>query len=132
MVSVHAYTPYHFALQSAAEDGSRNSFDADNYADTQEIDTFMNALYEKYISRGIPVIIDEFGARNKLSDEGVDNVQSRINFSAYYVATARANGMTCCWWDNNSFHSDGEDFGLIDRAALMWVYPDILKALTTY
>ncbi|MGN0389657.1 MAG: glycoside hydrolase family 5 protein [Wujia sp.] len=132
MVSIHAYTPYHFALQSAAEDGSRNSFDADNYADTQEIDAFMNVLYEKYISRGIPVIIDEFGARNKLLDEGFDNVQARINYSAYYVATARANGMTCCWWDNNSFHSDGEDFGLIDRTALMWVYPDILKALTTY
>lgn len=132
MVSIHAYTPYHFALQAATDDGSRSSFEVEEYSDTQEIDKFMNALYDKYISRGIPVIIDEFGARNKQADDGFDNVQARINYSAYYVATARSNGITCCWWDNNSFNSDGEDFGLIDRTALMWVYPDILKALMTY
>lgn len=132
MVSVHAYTPYNFALQAASEGGSRNSFDVNNSADTQEIDYTMNTLYEKYISRGIPVIIDEFGARNKKADDGSDNIQARISFCAYYVATARANGITCCWWDNNSFHSDGEDFGLLDRQALIWVYSDVLHAIIKY
>lgn len=132
MVSVHAYTPYNFALQAETEGGSKNSFDVNNSADTQEIDYIMNTLYDKYVSKGIPVIIDEFGARNKSSDSGSDNIQARVNFSAYYVAAARANGITCCWWDNNSFHSTGEEFGLIDRQGLVWVYSDVLHAIMEY
>lgn len=132
MVSVHAYTPYCFALQPETENGSQNSFDVHNSSDTQEIDYMMNALYDRYISRGIPVIIDEFGARNKKLDDGTDNIQARMNYSAYYVAAARANGIICCWWDNNLFHSDGEDFGLIDRQGQIWVYSDVLRAIIKY
>lgn len=132
MVVVHAYTPYNFALQAQTDSGSKNTFDINNTQDTQEIDYIMNALYEKYIINGIPVIIDEFGARNKKTDEGTDNVQARINFAAYYVAVARANGISCCWWDNNSFNSEGEDFGLLNRAGLIWQYADIVQAMMKY
>lgn len=132
MVVVHAYTPYNFALQSPTEGGSKNTFDVNNSSDTQEIDYIMNTLYERYISKGIPVIIDEFGARNKPTDNSNENTQARINFTAYYVAKARANGITCCWWDNNSFNSTGEDYGLLNRSALMWVYPDIIQAMMKY
>ena len=132
MVVVHAYTPYSFALQDAGEEGSKATFDVNDASDTQEIDYIMNSLYEKYISQGIPVIIDEFGARNKLSEDGINNTQARINYSAYYIAVARANGIICCWWDNNSFNSEGQDFGLLNREGLIWTYPDIIRALMKY
>ena len=78
----------------------------------------------------IPRVV--FGARNKKLDDGTDNIQARMNYSAYYVAAARANGIICCWWDNNLFHSDGEDFGLIDRQGQIWVYSDVLRAIIKY
>lgn len=132
MVVVHAYTPYSFALQSEHDNGSESTFDVSDSTDTQEIEYIMSSLYDKYISKGIPVIIDEFGARRKTSSADMDNTQARINYAAYYIAIARANGIICCWWDNNSFNSEGEDFGLLNRAGLIWSYPDIVKALMTY
>lgn len=55
-------------------------------------------------------MIGEFGARDKNG-----NLQSRVDYAAYYIAAARAYGMSCNWWDNNAFTGDGELFGLLDR-----------------
>ena len=84
----------------------------------------MDQLYSNYVAQGIPVIIDEFGARDKNG-----NLQARVDFAGCYVAQARARGITCIWWDNNAFTGDGERFGLIDRASLRWVYPEIVEAM---
>ena len=84
----------------------------------------MNALYNRFIKNGIPVMMDEFGALDK---DG--NLQDRVNFTSYYVASASARGITCVWWDNHGFTGDGERFGLIRRNTLNWVYPDIALAI---
>ena len=122
IVSVHAYIPYSFALEFPGT----NSFDSDSRSSTKEIDSFMDKLYDKYIANGIPVVIGEFGARNK------GNLQARVDFSAYYVAAARAHGMTTLWWDNNAFGGNGENFGLFYRRGGYILYEDILAALMKY
>jgi endoglucanase len=88
--SVHAYTPYAFALQGPSESGSRNTFNPASLNDHADIDWLMKILYEKYIQNGIPVVIGEYGARNK-----GDNLQDRADFFAYYVAAASARGIPC-------------------------------------
>jgi len=118
IVSVHAYTPYDFALNTSGTD----VFDLNNMNQKSEIGSFMNTLYETWVSKGIPVVIDEFGAVDK------HNLQSRVDFTAYYVTSARARGMTTCWWDNHAYVS-GECFGLLDREKLTWVYPEIVEAI---
>lgn len=123
IVSVHAYTPYNFALEA----GGVNTFDINRKSSTQEIDYFMDQLYGKFVSSGTPVVIGEFGARNKKN-----NLQDRVNYSAYYVAAARARGMTCLVWDNHSFTGDGELFGLLDRRYYRWRYPEIIDAMMKY
>lgn len=123
IIEAHAYTPYDFALNEKGTD----SFDISNSRQKSEIGTFMNQLYNTWISNGVPVIIDEFGARNKNG-----NLQSRINFTAYYIASARARGITCFWWDNAAFTGTGECFGLINRNNVSWVYPEIVDAAMTY
>lgn len=123
LVSVHAYTPYNFALEA----GSVTTFDSDSTASTRDIDTFMDKLYTKFISNGIPVVIGEFGARDK---DG--NVQDRVDYATYYIAAARARGMTCVWWDNNAFSGSGENFGLYYRRGGYFVYPDIVTGLMKY
>ena len=122
IVSVHAYTPYHFALDA----GGTKEFSADNPSDTHQINSFMDDLYAKFIMQGIPVLIGEFGALTK------DNLEARVQFSAYYVAAARARGISCCWWDNNAFLGSGENFGLLTRGDSIFMYPEIVQALVKY
>ncbi len=119
IVSVHAYRPYSFALDTRGTD----EWSMDNSSDTSQITSFMDQLYGKFILKGIPVVIGEFGAMNKSNDP------ARIAFSAYYTAAARAHGISCVWWDNNAFSSSGENFGLLLRATSTFPSPAVVQAL---
>ncbi|MGN1147051.1 MAG: glycoside hydrolase family 5 protein [Lachnospiraceae bacterium] len=115
IVSVHAYIPYNFALNTAGT--------ATWNEDTKDIDTLMGLLDELFISQGVPVIIGEFGAMNK------ENEAERVEWATYYVTKAKEIGVPCVWWDNNTFTGEGENFGLLDRTTLEFPYPDLLNAL---
>ncbi len=116
IVSVHAYTPYEFALKiSGTSEWNRNTWD---------IDSLMKRLDDIFISQDIPVIIGEFGAMNK------DNESERTEWVSYYVDQANEIGIPCIWWDNGAFTGSGENFGLLNRRDLTWPYQDLLEALT--
>ena len=123
MVSVHAYTPYSFALDQSGT----SHFSASETSSTKEIDTFMDKLYNRFVAKGTPVVIGEFGARDKNG-----NIQERVDYAAYYTAAAKARGMTALWWDNNAFTGNGECFGLLYRIGGYFVYEDIVEALMKY
>jgi len=125
MLETHAYIPYFFAMASENDSQSVSTFEVNGSGG--DIDTLMDKLYINFISKNIPVIVDEFGAINKS-----ENVQARTNYAAYYIAAARARGITCCWWDNNAFYGSGENFGILDRASNTIKYPSIIEAMTKY
>lgn len=120
IAEIHAYRPYSFALETS---GTNQWSEADH----GEIVSFMNALKMKFISKGIPVIIDEFGAMNK------DNEEIRAAWVKDYLETADSYGIPCVWWDNNYFAvakpGGGESFGLINRNTLSVEYPKIMAAM---
>ncbi|SEF50542.1 endoglucanase [Eubacterium ruminantium] len=123
IVSVHAYTPYDFALNVSGT----SYFSVAEKKGTGDIDTFMEKLYQKYIKNGTPVVIGEFGAVDKNK-----NIQERVDFAAYYIASARARGMTALWWDNGAFSGNGESLGLYYRIGGYFVYKDIVEAIMKY
>jgi aryl-phospho-beta-D-glucosidase BglC (GH1 family) len=123
IVSVHGYLPYHFALESSTSATSVSTFDIDK--DTGEIDTMVNALYNKFISKNVPVVLGEFASLHK------NNLQDRTDLAAYFIAATKSVGITSCWWDNNAFKS-GETMGLLDRSTCTWKYPTIVEALNAY
>ncbi len=127
IVSTHAYTPYSFALQPQGEGGSTDKFSIEGGTGKMEIDSLMNALYQKFVSKGIPVVMGEYGARNKNN-----NLQDRVNFYAYYIASARAKGISCCVWDNGAFAGNGEMFGILIRQKCVWAYPEVVEAIMKY
>lgn len=127
IVSVHAYTPYAFALQDPSKSDSTSSFSPDRQRDRSEIDRLMHSLYYRFVKEGVPVVIGEYGARDK---DG--NLQSRADFTAYYVAAAAARGIPCFVWDNNAFTGTGECFGLIDRSTNSFIFPEILDSMMAY
>nr|AIF25951.1 putative glycosyl hydrolase family 5 [uncultured bacterium Ad_091_F22_contig1] len=121
IVSIHAYTPYDFALNVS---GGKTF---GTQAQKQEIVSFMNSLYNRYIVNGVPVVIGEYGALIKGG-----NLQDRVNWTAFYVATASARNIPCVWWDNGAFKGSGELFGLVDRRAASVYDPEIVEAIMTY
>lgn len=114
-VSVHAYTPYDFALNTSGRAEWNN--------DTQDIVRLMRDLNRMFIAKGTPVIIGEFGALNK------NNEEERVEWLDYYLSKADENGIPCIWWDNGAFNSDGENFGIIDRRKLEFPYPGIIDVI---
>ncbi len=123
ILSVHAYRPYEFALNI----GGTPTFSASDSSQTKEITWFMDELKKKYISKGIPVVIGEFGALKKN-----DNLSDRVAFSEYYVKQAKAHDIPCIWWDNAATSGGGELFGIFNRANGTFDFPEILDALMTY
>jgi len=120
ILSIHAYTPYNFALESPGID----NFIASSYTSTKDIDYFMDKIYSKYVSQGVPVLIGEGGCVDKNG-----NLQSRVDWASYYTAKARSCGLTFVWWDNGQFSGNGELFGLLDRKSGEVKYPEIMKAM---
>lgn len=118
IVSVHAYEPYNFALNLNGTGLWNNR--------TTEIDSLMKLMDTLFISKGVPVIIDEFGAMTK-SDEG--NELERAAWGEYYVRKAKELDIPCVWWDNGVFEGNGERFGIIDRNTYEWKYETMLEGL---
>ena len=118
IVAVHAYLPYGFALAEQSDSQSVDHFNINT--DTSEINQAIDKVYNQYVSKGIPVYIGEYGARDKGG-----NVQPRIDCAAYFTAYASSRGITCCWWDDISFM-------LLDRSNCTWKQPEIVAAINKY
>lgn len=119
IVSVHAYTPYGFAL---SDDLNNRSFTPDE-GNAADILYLLDDLKTRFTDNGIPVIIGEFGARSK------GNVADRTAWAEYYVRKANEVGIPCLWWDNGAFIGDGENFGLLDRKSNVWKFQEIVVGL---
>lgn len=122
ILSVHAYTPYSFAMQDPGD----RTFTA---AHKGEIDSFMDRLNETFVKgKGMPVIIGEYGATNK------NNLTDRVAWFSYYVGKASSYGMATVLWDNgnHTVPSSGkysELYGFFDRTGGTWYFPEILAAI---
>lgn len=121
VLSVHNYSPYEFAMN---ENGTSVwGSDSDKAALTSEI----KELYNRYVSKGTPVIIGEMGATNKNNDA------ERAEWAEFYTNTAAKYGITCVVWDNNEATNSTrpyyECFGLFNRSTLGWYASDVADAL---
>ena len=117
-VSLHAYTPYDFALNTAA--GSQTTFGEN---DKKILDKLFKLIYETFVEKGIPVVLGEFAATNK------DNLEDRVEYAYYYAQAAAHYEIPICWWDNGVFDTIGKSLGIFNRRTLTFVYPEILQAL---
>lgn len=115
IISVHAYLPYSFALDTKGTDVYKS-------VDSSITDLFKN-LDDLFLSKGLPVIVGEFGSVNK------DNLEDRVQCAKDYLTTASSYGIPCVWWDNYARFGAGENFGLFDRAEYSWYFPDLMKAM---
>ena len=121
LVSVHAYTPYNFALNLTGTD----FFDPNGPGRDGGIRTMMDRLSEKFVSNGIPLYIGEMGSVDK---DG--NLDSRLRHVTYFAEQAAERGIPIFWWDNGAFDGAGERFAIIDRGSCTFRFPEIAQAMT--
>ena len=119
IISVHAYTPYAFAL---SDDFAARNFSPDD-SSANDIVYLMDTLKTNFIDKGTPVIIGEFGARAKANED------IRGEWATFYVSKAKEIGVPCVWWDNGAFSGNGENFGILNRSSCTWEYPVIVEGL---
>ena len=121
IVSVHMYTPYSFAMQSPGE----RTFTSSHKANLVQ---YFGKLNTRFISKGYPVYIGEFGATNK------DNLEDRVAWFDYFIRESRKYGMTSMLWDNGVWEVKNNDYnehyGFYNRREQTWYFPEILAAMT--
>ncbi|WP_418628298.1 cellulase family glycosylhydrolase [Ruminococcus sp.] len=91
-VSVHAYSPYNFAMNVGP--GSTSAYTSSIKSELQDL---FNTLKSTFRDKGIPVVIGEFGSTDK------NNTAERVKWATDYTALAKKNNIPCVLWDNNAF-----------------------------
>ena len=104
ILSVHYYAPWKFS------DGTETAF---TDSGKTEIDSKFEELNQKFVSKGIPVLIDECGCVNSASES------MRCDYYRYYISSAKSQGLKCFIWDNGKMSGESS-FGLFDRGTLTW------------
>lgn len=125
--SIHAYLPFHFAFSMDTQYGAHSDW---RDSDLQELEYFFERMDTYFISKGIPVVIGEFGATNK------NNTTDREKWAKTYISLARRfpeQDIPCVVWDNNYVANDAgtEQFKLYDRKSGTFVYEGIAEAITS-
>lgn len=109
-VSLHAYTPYAFAMG----DGDHTTFSSNYQSD---LDTLFSDIRYYFTDKDIPVVLGEFSASN------FNNTAARCDWATYYLTWTKKLGIPCVLWDNNAitnYSSASEAHGYLDRSNNTW------------
>jgi len=124
IVSIHSYAPVSFCYPSNPD---ITEWSSSNSTNTNEIIYSILPAYNTFKSKGIPVIIGEFGAVNK------NNTAAQVAWAEYFVSYAKSQGIPCFYWDNGvkeKVHEwDEACFGLFNRNTRTFYFPEIKDAI---
>ena len=111
-VSIHAYTPYDFTMNTAVKDHS-----VFTSAYSTNLANILQGMRDTFLDNNIPVIIGEMGTSN------FNNTEARVAWTTQYFTTTKKYGIPCCLWDNNTVSNPkdpGECHGYINRETGEW------------
>ena len=125
MVEVHYYTPFLFTSLTADAtwgtmfyywgNGNHSTIEPSRNAtwgEESDLDNLFGLMKTKFVDRGIPVLIGEFGAIKRANPADMaKHIASREYFDKYVVSSAISKGMVPVYWDNGA-----TDFGIFNRS----------------
>ena len=142
ILSVHCYDPWDYCGeekksvclwgekgQEIVELGSADPQYKADWGEEKHITAQFRMLKERYVDRGIPVIIGEYGCIDR-SDETVIPeriTENRAYYDGFIAGTAAQNGLVPVYWDNGFNGKFG--LGLFDRRAVTKTQPEIIDAI---
>lgn len=113
MLAVHFYDPFDYASGVYSEWG--HTADRSKKAEGSDEDNVrrkFKLLYDRYVSKGIPVYVGEYGCVNR-SDPHARKFQ--YYYMEYVTRAARLYGLPCFLWDNGAYDTTGENFGYFNH-----------------
>lgn len=122
LLSTHAYSPYEFAMNTAAKKVFGND-------EKGSLDDIFNYLKTTYTDNGIGVVMGEASASDK------NNTAERVKWTTYYFTKARDAGIPVVLWDNMVIVENGGDInsgechGYYNRKTNKWFFPEIMEAM---
>lgn len=118
-VSTHLYRPSAFCNPTVPEDVPVR-WTAEGQ---QEIDAAFERIDRFLVSKGIPVILTEYGAADHHNEDDV------AEWTGYILRKANSLGISGIFWDNNSEEQNGDGFSILRRQDLTWVRPKVRDAI---
>lgn len=118
-VSVHHYD-WTFGLQENMNDTTWTE------SETRALKSEFKKLYDTFTSKGIPVILGEYGAVNK------NNTEERTYHMEVVNYLCQLYGVVPVYWDQGWYDlslTPDYSFSLIDRATCTAVYPEIIASI---
>ncbi|MDO5577447.1 MAG: cellulase family glycosylhydrolase, partial [Fibrobacter sp.] len=117
IVSQHTYWPYNFTMNTG--DGATTSWGSEK--DQKECIEELDRIETKFVKKGIPVVIGEWGSIER------SNTEARAFHAEFYAREVRKRKMLPVWWDNG--YEGREGFALLSRKTLEWKFPSIADGL---
>ena len=143
ILSVHCYDPWDYCGeeektiflwgekgQEIVELGSADSQNKADWGDEAHIRAQFAMLKERYVDKGIPVVIGEFGCIDRAHTESeIPDIitENRAYYDGFIAGTAALNGIVPVYWDNGFNGAFG--LALFDRRLLKQTQPEIIDAI---
>jgi endoglucanase len=131
MISVHYYDPWDFAGEESGTitqwgRGATNPARTSTWGQEDHLDAQLKKMYDKFVVRGYPVVVGEYGAIDKSSFDS-SNPRYRADYARAVVSTAKKYGAATVYWDNGATGRYG--FGLINRRTLAVSHQGVINAI---
>ena len=116
LVSVHSYDPAEFALNAQYTEWGHTADPSKKapWGDEDFIREMCSKLYEKYVSKNIPVYFGEFGCVHRAQARAES---FRKYYLEYFCRAARTYGIAAFYWDNGNAGTGKECFGLVNHSS---------------
>ena len=138
MVEVHYYDPFNFTLnensnitqwgKDATDPAKTETWANETWADDQ-----FRQMKTKFIDKGIPVILGEYGAIARTSlgspEANADHAKYRLYYLQYVTQSIKSHGLVPMYWDNG-FPGD-KSMALFNRNTGEKYYADIISVITS-
>jgi endoglucanase len=128
MAEVHFYDPYEFCLKTDSPFVS--VWSNSTWGKEDWVNTSFGNMKTKFISKGIPVILGEYGVIKRSSLTGTDltnHMASRNYYLEYVTSKAVDNGIIPVYWDNGQNWNNG--FALFNRSTGAVVDKEALQSI---
>ena len=94
---------------------------------------FFNRVVSTWGDKGLGIVMGEWGVTDRQKSGQTDVIHENMTYYCrFLVSEAKKRGIATFVWDNNSFGSGPEKFGIFDRNASMkvkntWVLQGIME-----
>lgn len=113
MLAVHSYDPYQFTLADGLPQKKWGHTFNGKPSDEKSLRTMFETLYNKYVAKGTPVYLGEFGC--SFREYGTPEWRNFKYYLEFYVKAAHSYGIPCMLWDNGAKGFGSERHSYIDH-----------------